>query len=89
MKIKSLIQTCSACPTQYNGETDDGKYVYIRYRFGKLSMEIDHKVIYVGYIGDALDGCISLDKIKELTKDLNIEWPETLDGWKDDDDEMI
>lgn len=32
MIIKSLVKTCSACPSQWEGFTDDDRPVYIRYR---------------------------------------------------------
>ena|ERR1017187_6196920 len=75
MKITKLTKICVTCPTQYEGETDDGKYVYIRYRFGNFKMEVNHEVIFTTSIGNGLGGCIELDKIKELTKHLDIEWP--------------
>jgi len=30
--LAKLIQTCDSRPSQWEGETEDGKYVYIRYR---------------------------------------------------------
>lgn len=35
-KLTELVQTCTACPAQWEGKTDDGQYVYIRYRWGIL-----------------------------------------------------
>jgi hypothetical protein len=32
--ITEIIQTCGACPAQWEGKTADGRYVYIRYRHG-------------------------------------------------------
>ena len=42
----SLIRTCSACPSQWEGTTDKGEDVYIRYRHGEFSIEINHEVVY-------------------------------------------
>lgn len=39
-KVVSLTQTCSACPSQWEGRTDDDRPVYIRYRWGHLGIEI-------------------------------------------------
>lgn len=37
---ESLKNTCMACPTQWSAWTPDGRYVYIRYRSARLSVEI-------------------------------------------------
>lgn len=37
LAITELVQTCGACPSQWEGTLDDGRVVYIRYRFGRLS----------------------------------------------------
>jgi len=29
--------TCRACPSQWEGETEDGRAIYVRYRHGYLS----------------------------------------------------
>lgn len=34
-KIVKAVQTCLACPSQWDAWTDDGKYVYMRYRHGQ------------------------------------------------------
>lgn len=39
-RIIELNQTCTACPSQWEGKTEDGRYVYIRYRGGYLSAGI-------------------------------------------------
>jgi hypothetical protein len=36
--ITSIKNTCGACPAQWEGRTQDGEYVYIRYRWGYLSI---------------------------------------------------
>lgn len=35
--ITKLIQTCEACPSQWDAWLVDGTYLYIRYRWGVLS----------------------------------------------------
>lgn len=37
MKIR---KTCAAVPTQWEGTLDDGRYVYFRYRFGQLTIDV-------------------------------------------------
>lgn len=70
LKIASLTQTCSACPSQWEGNLEDGRMIYIRYRHGWLSVSVSPKPttdvskavmgesIYSESIGDDLDGFI-------------------------------
>ncbi len=67
MMIKNLIQTCLACPSQWNAETEDGKTVYIRFRWGQLTVSVGNdmkaalnsKPIFDKEISDDLDGFIT------------------------------
>lgn len=86
MKIASLVQTCGACPSQWEGRTDDNRSIYVRYRWGHLSITVGSKggditdavmgqsVFEVDY-GDGLDGVLEYEELKELTANF-IEWPE-------------
>jgi hypothetical protein len=38
MKIVSLCQTCKSHPAQWSAQVEDGRWLYIRYRWGILSM---------------------------------------------------
>lgn len=38
--ITELLQTCGACPAQWEGMTAGGQYIYIRYRSGRLTVGI-------------------------------------------------
>ena len=38
--IVELVKTCEACPSQWDARTPDGKYIYIRYRYGNLWMGV-------------------------------------------------
>lgn len=38
VKIVKLECTCQACPTQYEAKLEDGRLVYLRYRWGYLSI---------------------------------------------------
>lgn len=40
VRIVSLVLTCGACPSQWDGRTDDGRKVYIRYRHGFGSVRL-------------------------------------------------
>jgi len=38
--VKKIEQTCFACPSQREGYTDDDQCIYIRFRWGFLSVRI-------------------------------------------------
>ena len=42
-KAISLIKTCEACPSQWEGTLDDGRNFYIRYRWGYLSLRFSEE----------------------------------------------
>ncbi len=65
MKKAKLVQTCEACPSQWEGYTDENEKVYIRYRWGYLSVEIDDKEIFGKKIGVELDGILSFQELKQ------------------------
>ncbi len=79
MKVNKIVQTCGACPSQWEGSLDDGRAIYIRYRHGYLSIRLSEKptddiydavggeeVLGKGY-GDGWDGCIDLETVTELS----------------------
>jgi hypothetical protein len=80
--IKSIKQTCSAWPSQWEAKLNDGKMLYIRYRSGYLSVDIsdketddvmdavDNKEIYGDQIGDRLDGFLNMKQLINHTKHL-------------------
>lgn len=81
MKLKKLQQTCPACPSQWEGETKDGYPIYIRYRWGYLSIRKGKKKgdimsavrgeeIYGRQLGDNLNGFIEEEKILKIIKEL-------------------
>lgn len=51
MKLKSIVQTCEACPSQWEAMTEDDRPVYIRYRWGELG-------IGVGKPGESIDAAV-------------------------------
>ena len=65
--IKHLEQTCFACPSQWEGETTDGKYIYIRYRWGYLSVDVDGKEIFGLHVGSNTGGVMSEKEMLEIT----------------------
>jgi len=83
IKIKNYTKTCFACPAQWECLTDDGKYVYIRYRNGYLRAGIadseekfwnqDNKEsiynIFNELIGEESDGFMEFDEMSLMLKD--------------------
>ena len=78
-KVKSLTLTCGACPTQWEGKTSDGKYIYIRFRGGNFrgcvaDYEWDtvnaENAQVVWNDGTNWCGIMEDSHMKELTKDL-------------------
>lgn len=80
--ITYLKETCSICPSQWEGMTEDHKLVYIRYRWGHLCVSVSPphatdiseavrgECIYEETVDSSgWDGSMSLDTLKELTRD--------------------
>jgi hypothetical protein len=77
--VKSLVETCSACPSQWEGMTADNRKLYIRYRWGHLTVQIGlqddpnenaavcGEYIYNESVGDDYDGFMTLDELKGHT----------------------
>lgn len=74
VKVVKLVQTCRACPSQWNAWLSDGRMIYVRYRWGTLSITISDRPtedvnllfehgedLFVGQIGDSLDGTLSTE----------------------------
>ena len=83
MKVISIEQTCGACPSQWEGITDDNRRVYVRYRWGNLSVrvgEIDDMQEFAAVRGNEVfalahgDGFLEYSELVKLTKG-EIEWP--------------
>jgi hypothetical protein len=84
IEINRLEQTCGGCPSQWEFYTFDNRPVYVRYRWGFLSVSIGKQngtvwdavggVAFIGEeLGDSLDGVIEWEQVKEkldkLTKE--------------------
>ena len=82
MKVKTIIETCSACPAQWEGSLEDGRTIYIRYRHGYLSIRLspeptndifkaveNEEIFGTGY-GGAWDGCMDLETVSKLSGSL-------------------
>jgi hypothetical protein len=49
-RLTSLVKTCDACPSQWDGVTEDGRQVYIRYRFDHLTVEMEKAPSDIPYV---------------------------------------
>jgi len=65
-RFQVLIKTCEACPSQWEGQLDDDLYLYIRYRWGVLSVGIGETLDeaignrnFLEKVGDTFDGVMS------------------------------
>jgi len=82
--IKELECTCSCCPSQWEGVTENNEAVYIRYRWGRLTIELSKpdgtvfdairngELIYSERIGGELDGDISPEEVKRIIVENNL-----------------
>ena len=81
MEVKDLKQTCSACPSQWEFRTFENRPVYVRFRWGYLSIrlgppngDIDSAVggqeIYGEQLGGGLDGVIGWDEVGKIVERL-------------------
>lgn len=80
------MRTCSACPSQWEGRTDDERLIYVRYRWGYLTISISKpnsrdisdavngEPVFDLKHGDDLSGYMEYEELKKLTQHL-IEWP--------------
>lgn len=65
-----LEQTCWACPSQWNVWDVDGTYYYIRFRWGRLTVdkgEVGAPTIFDSQISDEMDGLLGTDEMLAAT----------------------
>jgi len=83
MKIKDPVMTCFACPAQWEGRTDGDRPVYIRYRWGYLSVRVGSPggdlssavtgvEVYGEQLGDDFDGSIAWREVRDRIKSLRL-----------------
>jgi hypothetical protein len=83
--VQAVRMTCSACPSQWEGNTADNRAVYVRYRWGHLTVSVSKpgadmdaavmgEVVFAGQLGDGMDGFLSFDELRHATPD--IQWPD-------------
>ncbi len=85
MKIINIKQTCESNPSQWEFILDDGRYGYIRYRWGilRISLGISLSDAIYGYdsdtildatIGHEYDGTLNHEELFAAFKLLRIEY---------------
>jgi hypothetical protein len=65
--LVELVQTCEACPSQWEGVTDTGLHFYARYRHGRLGWGVGETIT---------------DAVHDAFED-RVEVPREADGWMD------
>lgn len=68
LKIVRAVQTSVACPSQWDAWTDEGTYLYLRYRSGLGTVQVaaGGPCVVEFQHGDDLDGWIDLDHFCRL-----------------------
>jgi hypothetical protein len=78
MKIKTLKTTSTCCPSQWEGITESNEVIYIRYRWGRLIIQLSEpngtikeainsgRILYQEQIGPIYDGVITLEVVYPL-----------------------
>jgi hypothetical protein len=68
--VKTITQTCFACPSQWEGQTTNGDSIYVRHRWGTLRVDLNGKTVLSKDVGDGLSGVMNLDEVKRHTRPL-------------------
>jgi len=83
--VTTLVRTCLRSPSQWEGQTSDGRYVYVRYRWGCLEIGIGHSLeeaisnsgeLFEQQLGERYDGSMEIDQLREATLGM-IDWPQS------------
>ncbi len=76
MKVINIVQTCSACPSQWNAQTESGRSVYVRYRWGRLTAEVSKEIGTFEYTNLGHTWCLVVDERLGHSLDGVISWEE-------------
>jgi len=73
--VSVITKTCNACPSQWEGVTDDGREVYVRYRFGFLYIKVGDERVFERLLDeDRWEGMLDYDELKVATVGI-FDWP--------------
>ena len=80
ISISELVPLCRGCPSDWETTDHLDRYVYIRFRWGRLTVEIGKtetttERIYSEQVSDEYDGFMEVETMIEHTKDV-IDWTE-------------
>lgn len=86
--ITQLERDCIACPTAWIATTDSGKELYVRYRWGDLTVKTrddEREEIYRKDFGGAFDGHMTVYELQDvLTRDVfqfDVDYPDAFYGY--------
>lgn len=65
--IRNLRMTSGTCPSAWVAQTEDREEIYIRYRWGALSVWIEGRAVFNIQHGDDFDGTMDTETMLELT----------------------
>lgn len=91
--ITKIKRTCWACPSQWEGKAKDGKAVYIRLRWGHLSVYVgksigdairNNKIIFEWHDKDHWNGLMENSQLAKLTRGV-LRFPKGFEAMADDD----
>lgn len=74
--ITEIKRTCTACPAQWEGKFMGGAELYIRYRFGFLSVRRNDVELFALCLGGPLDGFLEYEELKKILFVHGYELPE-------------
>lgn len=83
--VTTLVRTGLRSPSQWEGQTSDGRTIYVRYRWGCLEIglgtSLDDAVanspsFFEKQLGKRYDGSMEIEQLRQATIGI-IEWPET------------
>lgn len=70
LRIAKAVRTCRAMPSQWDAWTDDGRYLYLRYRFGIGTVRADRAdgPVLAEFGAQSWDGDIDLPEFCERAR---------------------
>lgn len=81
VRVLELRRTCRSHPAQWEGRTADGRFIYVRYRWGQLQVgfgatieeAVEDEKTFVRNLGGPYDGVLEYADLVAATP--GIEWP--------------
>ena len=68
IKVTTIVETCGACPSAWEGKTEDGFPVGIRFRWGELDVCVDDQIVFSFTHDNPMRGVMSYVELKEVVK---------------------